>query len=156
MQMNWRVLTAINAAIALVTVSAVIFAITRRHGENTRTAVRSNPISSQDQAAEREAKARIEALGDISQARVDDLGAVPAAELTHLMDRATPEQLAALAAKFNDAPTDARTFGGMAGFFPAWTQPAPNPAPGGAFKLKHSAMPTLTAPSVPSTYTTSP
>src|SRR5258708_10101781 len=148
MQMNWRVLTAINAAIALVTVSAVIFAITRRHGENTRTAVRSNPISSQDQAAEREAKARIEALGDISQARVDDLGAVPAAELTHLMDRATPEQLAALAAKFNDAPTDARTFGGMAVFFQAWTELAPNAAVAGAFQLNDVAMRKLAATAV--------
>jgi hypothetical protein len=136
MQMNWRVLTAINAAIALVTVSAVIFSITRRHGEHTRTAVRSNPTSEQTQAAEREAKARIEALNDLSQARVDDLGAVPAAELTHLMDRATPDELAALAFKFNEAPTDARTLGGMGVFFQAWTELDPKAALTGAFQLK--------------------
>jgi hypothetical protein len=136
MQMNWRLLTAINAAIALITVSAVIFGISRRHGEHKRTAVRSNPTSDQNQAAEREAKARIEALTDLSQARVDDLGAVPAAELTHLMDRATPDQLAALALKFNDAPTDARTLGGMGVFFHAWAQLDPKNALAGAFQLK--------------------
>src|SRR5213595_511209 len=113
MQMNWRLLTAINAAIALITVTAVIFSVTRRQGEHPRAAARSNSTSEQSQAELREAKDRVEALDDLSQARIDDLGAVPASELTHLMNRATPEQLAALALKFNDAPTDARTFGGM-------------------------------------------
>jgi hypothetical protein len=148
MQMNWRLLTAINAAIALITVSAVIFSITRRHAEHTRTAVRSNPTSEQTQAAEREAKARIEALEDISQARVDDLGAVPAAELTHLMDRATSDQLGALAFKFNEAPTDARTLGGMAVFFQAWAQLDPKNALAGAFQLKDITFRKLAATTV--------
>ncbi|HYR23080.1 MAG TPA: hypothetical protein VEP30_09195 [Chthoniobacterales bacterium] len=148
MQMNWRLLTAINAAIALVTVSAIIFAITRRHAEHTRTAVRSNPTREQSQAAEREAKARVEALDDLSQARVDDLGAVPAAELTHLMDRASPEQLAALALKFNDAPVDGRTLGGMGVFFQAWTELDPKAALTGAFQLKDVALRKLAANTV--------
>jgi hypothetical protein len=147
MQMNWRVLTAINAAIALVTVSAVIFGITRRHAEHKRKVVQ-NPTKEQSQAAEREAKARIEALNDISQARVDDLGSVPAAELTHLMDRATPEQLAALAFKFNEAPTDARTFGGMGVFFQAWSNLDPQAALTGAFQLNDVTMRKLAATAV--------
>ncbi len=126
--MNWRLLTAINAAIALVTVTAVIFDLTRSRGERSHATVRSNPTNEQKQATDREAKARIEALDDLSKARVDDLGAVPAAELTHLMDRATPEQLAALASKFNEAPTDARTLGGMGVFFQAWTELDPHAA----------------------------
>jgi hypothetical protein len=154
MQMNWRLLTAINAAIALVTVSAVIFAITRRHAEHTRTAVRSNPTNEQNQAAEQEAKARIEALTDLSQARVDDLGAVPAAELTHLMDHATPEQLAALAFKFNEAPTDARTLGGMGVFFQAWAELDPKAALAGAFQLKDITSRKLAAVTV--VYSVSP
>src|SRR5205814_58589 len=84
-------------------------------------------------AAEREERARIEALNDLSQARVDDLGAVPAIELTQIMRRATPEELAALAYKFNEAPTDARTMGGMAVFFQDWAEIDPKAALIGAF-----------------------
>src|ERR1700730_6062626 len=112
--MNWRLLTAINAAIALITLSSVIYFVNRSSAKRARsTVVRSVPTNEQKQVTDREAKARVEALTYLSQARVDDLGAVPAAELTHLMDHATREQLAALAMKFNDAPTDARTLGGM-------------------------------------------
>ena len=146
--MNWRVLTAINAAIALVTVSAVIFDLTRSRDERAHTTVRSNPTSEQSQAAEREAKARVEALEDISQARVDDLGSVPAGELTQLMNRATPEQLAAMAFKFNDAPTDSRTFGGMGVFFQAWTELDPKAALTGAFQLRDVTMRKLAATAV--------
>src|SRR5256885_8422547 len=135
--MNWRLLTAINAAIALITVGAVTFVVaTRPRDEHARTKVQSNLKNEQNQRAEREAKARIEALDDLSQARVDDLGAVPAAELTHLMDRATSDQLAALAFKFNEAPTDARTLGGMAVFFQAWAKLDPKNALAAAFQLK--------------------
>src|SRR5256885_13511700 len=135
--MNWRLLTAINAAIALITVGAVTFVVaTRPRDEHARTKVQSNLKNEQNQRAEREAKARIEALDDLSQARVGDLGAVPAAELTHLMDRATPEQLAALALKFNDAPVDGRTLGGMGVFFQAWAEVDPKASLIGAFQLK--------------------
>src|SRR5690348_3081626 len=108
MQMNWRLLTIVNAAIAVITVSAVIFGVSRTRTQRPRSARRQ---TAEAQAGPTEAKFedqaarnRIEALADLSNARVDDLGAVPPAELTHLMDHATPEQLAALALKFNDAP----------------------------------------------------
>ena len=148
MQMNWRVLTAINAAIALITLSAAVYIVSRPRAGRTHTAARSNPTNEQKEAAEREAKARIEALTDLSQARVDDLGAVPAAELTHLMDRATPEQLAALAFKFNDAPVDGRTLGGMGVFFQAWSEVDPKGALTGAFHLKDVALRKLAATAV--------
>lgn len=144
--MNWRLLTAINAGVALITLSSVIYLVNRPRAERTHAkAVRSVPTNEQKQAADQEAKARVEALSDLSQARVDDLGAVPAAELAHLMDRATPEQLAGLAAKFNDAPTDARTLGGMGVFFQAWTQLDPNAALAGAFQLQDVTMKKLAA-----------
>jgi len=159
MQMNWRLLTAINAAIALVTVSAVIFGISRTRSQRPGNVRRQNVAAAQPNLEtakfdDKAARSRVEALTDLSNARVDDLGAVPAAELTHLMDRATPEQLAALALKFNDAPTDARTFGGMAVFFQAWTQLDPEAALTGAFQLKDVTMRKLAATAV--TNATSP
>lgn len=149
MQMNWRLLTAINAAIALITISAVIFGVSRTRPQRSRNVRRQNataqPNSTDAKFDDKEARNRVEALTDLSNARVDDLGAVPASELTHLMDRATPEQLAALAFKFNDAPTDARTFGGMGVFFQAWTQLDPRAALNGAFQLKDVTMRKLAA-----------
>jgi hypothetical protein len=150
--MNWRLLTIINAAIALVTVGAVIFVIATRprtkrsRDESARLIAQGNASSAQ--RAEQREQHDVELLDDISQARVDDLGAVPANELTRLMGRATPEQLAAMAFKFNDAPTDARTFGGMAVFFQAWTELDPKAALAGAFRLKDVALRKLAATTV--------
>ena len=153
MQMNWRLLTAINAAIALVTVCALIYIVTRSPApkrttrESPRT--RSETSSTSTQPNERtEKKISIESPEDLANTRVDDLGAVPAAELTQIMNRATPEQLAMLAAKFNEAPTDARTFGGMGVFFQAWTQLDPQAALTGAFRLNDITMRKLAATAV--------
>jgi len=65
-----------------------------------------------------------------------------------LMDRATPEQLAALAAKFNEAPTDARTLGGLGVFFQVWTQLDPKAALIGAFQLNDITFRKLAAVTV--------
>jgi hypothetical protein len=93
--MNWRLITLVNAAIALVAVGAVIFDLTRPRGDHghlgaVHKTAGSNPTDVPSPINDRQAKARIEALDNLSQARVDDLGSVPASELTHLMDRATP------------------------------------------------------------------
>ena len=148
--MNWRLLTTINAIIALVTVGAVLFDLTRprtKHSSNQRQETfQSNAVSNQpEKPADTN---RIESVDDLANARVDDLGAVPAAELTELMRRATPEQLAALALKFNEAPTDARTFGGMGMFFQAWAQLDPGTALIGAFRINDVAMRKLAARTV--------
>jgi hypothetical protein len=149
-RMNWRLITIINAIIAVVTVGAVIFDLTRprtKHASNERqetfqsTAVNNQPEKPADTN-------RIESVDDLANARVDDLGTVPAAELTELMRRATPEQLAALALKFNEAPTDARTFGGMGVFFQAWAQLDPKAALIGAFGINDVAMRELAARTV--------
>src|SRR6266566_296874 len=149
--MNWRLFTTVNAIIALITVGAVIFDLTRRRPEPSRanrrqTTVQSNPANHQPE--ERVEKNRIESVDDLANARVDDLGAVPAVELTELMSRATPEQLAAMALKFNDAPTDARTIGGMGIFFQAWAQLDPSAALIGAFRINDVAMRKLAARTV--------
>ena len=140
MQMNWRLLTAINAAIALVTVCAVIYMVTRSPSPKRASREPARPRSESNSTGTRpdeppEKKISIESPEDLTNAQVDDLGAVPAVELTELMRRATPEQLAMLAAKFNDAPTDARTLGGMAVFFQNWAELDPQSALINAFKL---------------------
>src|SRR6266404_8663408 len=149
--MNWRLLTTINAIIALVTVGAVIFDLTRvrtgrSRSERQQTTFQSNLANNQPK--ERVDKNRIESLDDLANARVDDLGSVPAVELTELMGRATPEQLAAMALKFNDAPTDARTFGGMGVFFQAWAELNPKAALIGAFRINDVGMRKLAARTV--------
>jgi hypothetical protein len=151
--MNWRLLTAINAAIALITVSAVIYLVTRSprttgaRRESARTSVQSKAVGNQpEERAEK--KITIESPEDLTNARVDDLGAVPAVELTEIMRRATADQLMAMALKFNDAPTDARTFGGMAVFFQAWTELDPQAALTGAFRVNDVAMRRLAARTV--------
>jgi hypothetical protein len=149
--MNWRLLTTINAIIALVTVGAVIFDLTRARtgpsrGGRQQTKFQSNLAN--NQPVERAVKNRIESPDDLANARVDDLGSVPAAELTELMRRATPEQLAAMALKFNEAPTDARTFGGMGVFFQAWAELDPKAAVTGAFRIDDVAMRELAARTV--------
>ena len=156
--MNWRLLTIINAIIALVTVGAVIFDVTRPRTERSpkrprQPSSRSNSANSQSSLANNKDEQRvdeihIESPEDLENARVDDLGAVPAAALTELMGRATPEQLAAMALKFNDAPTDARTFGGMGIFFQAWAQLDPQAALIGAFRINDVAMRKLAARTV--------
>jgi hypothetical protein len=157
-EMNWRLFTTINVIIALVTVGAVIFDLARPRSERSpkehlQTASQPNSANSRsnsvnNEVEERADQIRIESPDDLANARVDDLGAVPAAALTELMARATPEQLAAMALKFNDAPTDARTFGGMGIFFQAWAQLDPNAALIGAFRINDVAMRKLAARTV--------
>jgi hypothetical protein len=157
-RMNWRLVTIINAIIALITIGAVIFDLARSRTEGSpkerpQETSQSNSANSQSNSANNEAEERanripIESPDDLANARVDDLGAVPAAALTELMSRATREQLAAMALKFNDAPTDARTFGGMGIFFQAWAQLDPSAALIGAFQINDVSMRKLAARTV--------
>jgi hypothetical protein len=149
--MNWRLVTIINAIIAVATVGAVIFDFTRSRPRQSRNEGQQATLQSNSRNNEPEepiGRIRIESPDDLANARVDDLGAVPAVELTDIMFRATPEQLAAMALKFNDAPTDARTFGGMGIFFQAWAQLDPKAALLGAFRIDDVAMRKLAARTV--------
>jgi hypothetical protein len=133
--MNWRLLTAINAAIALITVAAVIFGTMRSRSERIRAHKPIQAIAENKEGVESSERHVVQHLDDFSEARVDNMGAVPAAELTQLMNRADPDQIAALAQKFNDAPIDAHTMGGLGVFFQSWTGLDPNAALVGAFRL---------------------
>jgi len=156
--MKWRLVTIINALIALLTVGVVVFDLARRPTDGApkkypSTISQSGSANSQSNPADtkpdkRADDIRIDSPDDLANANVDDLGAVPAVELTEIMFRATPEQLAAMALKFNDAPTDARTFGGMGIFFQAWAQLDPSAALMGAFRINDLAMRKLAARTV--------
>jgi FtsZ-interacting cell division protein ZipA len=120
MQMNWRLLTAINGAIALITIAAVIFGLTHSRTEKVRAQRAPQSVAGKKQGLDSSEKNVVQHLDYFSQARVDNMGAVPAAELTQLMTRADPDQIAALAQKFNDVSVDAHTMGGLGVFFQAW------------------------------------
>lgn len=149
--MNRRLFTIINAAIALITVSAVIFDVTRTRtpaGRSRPPRQPANSKSASNQSSEQREPNHIASVEDLADARVDDLGAVSAAHLTDLMRHMTPEQLTDMALKFNDAPIDARTFGGMGVFFQAWSELDPQSALAGAFRMDDIGMRKIAARSV--------
>jgi hypothetical protein len=146
--MNWRTLTIINAGIALITITVVIFGVSRSRPEKNRAQPPAKSLAEQKQVLESSEKKIVEHLDDFSQARVDNMGAVPAAELTQLMGRADPAQIAALAQKFNDVPVDAHTMGGLGVFFQAWTGLDSNAALTGAFQLSDVTLRKLAARTV--------
>lgn len=132
--MNRRFITMINAGIALIVVSAVILDVIR--GGLWRAArQRLTSESSTNQSREKTDSISVEPADDLTDARVDDLPAVPAAHLVGLMRRMTPEERTAMALKFNDAPTDARTLAGLGVFLQAWTEIDPKSALAGAFRM---------------------
>jgi hypothetical protein len=146
--MNWRLATIINGAIALITISAVIFDLTRSRPQHKASEVKGKSNTATNQTAETAAARRehpLENVSDIADVRVNDLGAVAAAELTQLMGRATPAELAALALKFNNLPIDGHTLGGLGVFFQAWTELDPKSALLGAFRLKDTTLRKLAA-----------
>jgi hypothetical protein len=144
--MNRRLFTIINAAIALVTVGAVVVDLTRSHGQRAHsTRGQSGAVANQTRDSAQQARADIEHIEDIADVRVDNLGAVAASELAQVMERAKPGELGALAAKFNDLPIDAHTLGGLGVFFQAWTQLEPRAALIGALGLKDVTMRKLAA-----------
>ena len=149
--MNWRLVTIINGAIALITISAVIVYLTRSQSQHKASEVEGKSNAATNQTAETAAGGRehpLENLSEISDIRVNDLGAVAAAELTQIMARATPAELAALALKFNNLPIDGHTLGGLGVFFQAWSELDPKSALAGAFRLKDTTLRKLAASTV--------
>src|SRR5437870_12309263 len=101
--MNWRLLTTINAIIALVTVGAVLFDLTRprikqsssKRQETFQSNAANNQLEKPDDTNS------IENVDVLENVLYDDLGVVPAVELTDLLRGANPEMFATLALKFN-------------------------------------------------------
>src|ERR1700694_1104315 len=149
--MNWRPCAIINGAIAVITISAVIVYLTRSQSQHKASEVEGKSNAATNQTAETAAGGRehpLENLSEISDIRVNDLGAVAASELTQIMGRATPAELAALALKFNNLPIDGHTLGGLGVFFQAWTELDPKSALIGAFRLKDTTLRKLAANTV--------
>src|ERR1700704_7142176 len=105
--MNWRLVTIINGAIALITISAVIVYLTRSQSQQKASEVEGKSNAATNQTAETAARGRehpLENLSEISDIRVNDLGAVAAGGLTQIMGRATPAALAGPALQFKKLP----------------------------------------------------
>jgi hypothetical protein len=132
--MNWRVLTAINALIAIVTISAVAYAVShirRSHAERRSTGAE---LHSRNQRAA--TLPHTNSFRDITDVRVDKLASVLSSELYEVLSRATPEQIAALALKFNDLSYDAPTLGAVGTFFQTWANIDGKAALTAAFRLR--------------------
>ena len=143
--MNWRLATMINAAIALVTISAVVFDLTRSRPHDSHR----QPDSGTSDNQPREGRDHdVAEINDLTNVRVDNLGAIAASELGQVMGRATPAEIAALALKFNDLPVDGHTLGGLGMFFQAWAELDPKAALTGAFQLKDLTLRKLAAGTV--------
>src|SRR4029077_6721620 len=75
-------------------------------------------------------------FSSFSDLRIDKLDSVPPAEFYELFVSATPEEMNAVAMKFNELPANVRTAGGIGMFFQAWAALDAKAALLGAFKLK--------------------
>ncbi|MEP7016042.1 MAG: hypothetical protein ABI925_11430 [Verrucomicrobiota bacterium] len=118
--MKWRLFTAINAGIALITLALV--AVDLRANKKRRA---QSPMteSERDRAGDpRRASLRDYEGDDITRMRVDQIGSAPPSELYQVLLRATPEQRAALAQKFDDLHYNAPTHSATCIFFQAWAE----------------------------------
>lgn len=132
--MNWRLVTAINALIPIVTISVGIYAVCHiRHSQPERRPT-DTELNSRNKTEDY--LWRADNLRDITSVRVDKLASVPPSELYEVLSSATPEQILALAMKFNDLPSDAPTLGAVEMFFKTLAQINGNAALVTAFRIK--------------------
>jgi hypothetical protein len=132
--MNWRVLTAINALIAIVTISAVVYAVSHIRPLQAERRTTSAKLHSRNERAAH--LSHTNSFRDITDVRVDKLASVPSSELYEVLSRTTPEQIAALALKFNDLSYDAPTLGAVGTFFQTWANIDGKAALAAAFRLR--------------------
>lgn len=119
--MNWRLITSINAAIALITLTLVVVDL-RAHLDK-RSAQSLITESENARSAETIAsRHRHRELDDITQMRVDQIGSVSPSELYQILEHATPEQITILARKFDDLSYNAPTHAAAGIFFQAWAE----------------------------------
>lgn len=135
----------INAAIAFVTVMTVLFDISQvRHREIfVKPAASESPQTNQGRTLHPHPS-----LGDIARVRVDDLGSVPPSELYEVLLRATPEEIAALALKFNGLPNDGPTNAAIGVFFQAWAELDGKSALAAAFLINDVSLKRMAAGTV--------
>ena len=132
--MNWRLATLINAGIAAVTLVAVAYDFSHERSREPAVNLDSPKNNAQSEAQRRN---RLLTPGeDLTEMRVDDLAVVPPAELYDIFFRASPEQIAKIALKFNDLPKNSHATGAILIFFQAWAELDPTHALEGAFRLK--------------------
>src|SRR5438477_3568996 len=131
--MDWRVLTLINSIIAVVTLIAIAFDY-----EAHRRIVRSKELGSDSSlsGSGSHRHSTRHSVNSLDQLRVDKLDTVPPSELYELLLDANPQEMNALAMKFNELPPNVHTAGGIAMFFQAWAELDGLSALEGAFRIK--------------------
>jgi len=137
------VVTALNAAIAIVTVSAISFHF-RRPAPTTRrpTAVvrhsTSQPVRSRSLDG---GQSSDDALVDQASAiRVESFASVAPAEYYEILLRTSPEEIAAIALQFNELQPNSRTAAAVGMFFQAWAELDGKTALEGSFRIKDLAL----------------
>ena len=137
--MNWRLATLINAAIAAVT---VIAAITLHSPTTPRTQTSPSRsiigVGTSEPASWKPTSIAqpVQPAGiDVAHTQVDSFATVAPSEFYEILLRATPEEIAALALKFNELPVNSRSGGAIGMFFQAWAELDGPAALQGAFRI---------------------
>jgi hypothetical protein len=132
----WQVATLLNIAILLVTVTVAFFtwsSVARGRSDGRWTAA--NQFGAPRTGFN--ARHNSESLPlNIAEARVDDFGTVAPAEFYEVLLRATPQELAGLASRFNELPNNSRTMAAVGMFFQAWAELDGKSALAGAFQMR--------------------
>src|ERR1700687_5838832 len=131
--MNLRVLTSINAFITIMTFSAVVYAVSHIRPSQAERRTTSAKLHSRNERGTH--LSHTNSFRDITDVRVDKLASVPS-ELYEVLSLTTPEQIAALALKFNDLSYDAPTLGAVGNFFQTWANIDGKAALAAAFRLR--------------------
>jgi hypothetical protein len=131
--MDWRVITLINSIIAVVTLIAVAFDIEAHHRIARSKEGASDSLLG---AGGSRRHSNRHATSSLAQLRVDKLDSVPPSEFYDLFLDASPQEMNALALKFNELPPNVHTAGGVAMFFQAWAELDGFSALEGAFRIK--------------------
>jgi hypothetical protein len=142
--MTSRTITILNAAIAVVTVTAVTLDLQSRHRDHVRATSAARPSS----RANGLSKDRPHLYNDVIDVRVDKLSSVPPSELYEVLMQATPEEIAALALKFNNLPPDGPSIGSVGMFFQAWAEIDGLAALEGAFRINDLQLKRMAAGTV--------
>ncbi len=132
---SWQAATLLNIAILLATITVALV------GRFSPTFGRSQarPLKETEAAGSRFHP--VQRHGEhipfnIADARLDDFGTIAPAEFYEVLLRASPEELAGLALRFNDLPNNTRTMAGLGMFFQAWAELDGKTALAGAYRIR--------------------
>jgi hypothetical protein len=132
---TWQVATLLNLAILLTTVTVFFF---NRSFVSAGKSHRQSPNAyhSGDLRSVPTIRPGEDLPFEIAETRVDDFGTIAPAEFYEVLLRATPDELASLALRFNQLPNNSRTMAAIGMFFQAWAELDAKSALAGAFQMR--------------------